>query len=66
MEIGYLKKKKKKKNLGNRNQSVGVGANHIYILKWVPVNSTNNVSDNRIRDLELNLDLYQKLIGVLI
>ena len=37
------------------------------ILKytWVPVSSTDKVSNGCIRDLEFNLPLHQKLIGVL-
>ena len=33
--------------------------------KWVPVSSTDKVSDGCIRDLGFNPRLHQKLIGVL-
>ena len=33
---------------------------------WVLVNSISKISDGCIRDLEFNLHLHQKLIGILI
>ena len=36
------------------------------ISKWVPVNSTDKISDGCIKDLGFNPPLHQKLIGVLI
>ena len=39
---------------------------YFYTQLWVPVSSTDKVSDGYIRDLGLNPRLHQKLIGVLI
>ena len=36
------------------------------MIKWVPVSSTDKVSDSCIRDLEFNPYLHQKLIGILV
>ena len=35
-------------------------------ILWVPINSTDKVSDGCIRDMGFNLRLHQKLIGVLV
>ena len=39
---------------------------YIYIYMWVPVSSTDKVSDGCIRDLGFNFRLHQKPIGVLV
>ena len=33
---------------------------------WVPINSTDKVSDGCIRDLGFNPHLHKKLIGILV
>ena len=37
-----------------------------YRKLWIPVSSTDKVSDGCIRDLRFNPRLHQKLIGVLV
>ena len=37
-----------------------------YIFQWVPISSTDKVSDSWIRELKFNLRLYKKPISILI